>query len=744
MLAIGMLMVCVLCLLSSAAYSQNTGAPLWHTSSADARWPALPTFSRDAYAITLSAAALGGLQINTLVPIPGNSENDSGALTIRITHNSVYSNGDRVFRGELLGDQDAGPFVLALSPRSVFAYIEINAQIWQLFASRHEAAGNYLGWIYQTHGLPHNVLNKDYVIPARDSAATVEMPALLPQSMPLILERESGQAQVAEARTAGIHSGNFRIEQRPLSYSVIAGTRAEMAVNLHNISKERHENLTLNIYFALENTTLVSASTDCREGTLSGQRVLNCSLGDFAPGAMKTLHYAVLTGQHSSPRVISTAMIGNLRDDTVINVVADVLTDSDGDGISDFNEMLLGTDPDDPLSVNNANTVIDVMALYTAGADRLYGGHAQTRINQLLAVANQIYADSGVRITLRPVYQGLVSYGDAMDMDTTLADLTHKTHPAFSQVDQLRHRYGADLVMLFKPLGQDTDRCGLANLGGFRTGGDFLSSNERDYAYSSIGIDCPVGAVVAHELGHNMGLTHSHREDGYGGTFHFATGHGVDGHFATVMAYPGAFNTDVRVSRFSSPLLDCLGLPCGVDAGDVQHGADAVSTLNLVRHQIASYFPTRLPLLPDKALATLSGERTDARIALAASVNKGLNFVSSVSPDDMIDVNVSLFVDSRHVGRMGAMYVLATLDGSNFVLLNSAGEMRAWDGSYAGLHPFTPPKSLQAVEYVQIVNAARLGAELVSRSLQIFIAYSLADGEELVYTAEPLQLNVTD
>ncbi len=205
---------------------------------------------------------------------------------------------------------------------------------------------------------------------------------------------------------------------------------------------------------------------------------------------------------------------------------------------------------------------------------------------------------------------------------------------------------------------------------------------------------------MAHELGHNMGLTHSHREDGHGGTFDFATGHGVDALFSTVMAFPAAFNTSVRIARFSSPLRDCLGVPCGVAAGGVQPPADATRALDVVRHQIARYYAQRVPLLPDKPLATLSGAATNARIALAASVNKGLDHVSVVTPTDSVDITLSPSVDSRHSGQAGSAYV-------------------------------------------QIANAARLGADFVGRRLQIYIAYSVPSQGEVVYTVEPLALDIS-
>ncbi len=708
---------------------------LWEAAQPSSLWPAAPANSRDLQSIRVDEDLLSRLQEGSVVSVPFGA----GTLPLMISAVQPQVNGDTSYTAFAPAYPDAGPLIMTVGSRGVFAYLETGDSPWQLVATRHEGAGDFLGWLYQAESGDLSPVNKDYRIPERDKAVT--MPDLAPQSLPLRLGN-NGAALVEQARTSGITGANLRIRQSANAAGVVAGALVQVSVEILNIAQERHEGLMLSLYFVLENTQLVQAPSGCLTGMVAGQRVLQCPLGDFAPGESKVLSYRVQTSVATKPRIISTALVGESRHDLLIPVVEDVVQDSDGDGVSDFNERLLGTQPDDASSFETGNSVIDVMALYTPGATALYQGQAATRINQLIAIANQIFADSGVHVTLRPVYHAQVGYSDSPDMDSALEALTRQSDPAFAQVASLRSTYGADVVMLFRPQGQETDRCGLANLGGFQTQGDLQSSNEQAYAFSHIAIDCPVSSVVAHELGHTMGLTHSHREDGYGGTFDFATGHGVDGMFTTVMAYPGAFGGAVRLPRFSSPERRCQGLPCGVPAGQAQ-SADAVKALNITRHQVAQYFPTRVPYLPNRPLATLSGAATEARIALAASVNKGLSFVSAVRTNESVDVNLSLYVDPRHVGLQGDVYVLATLDGERFFQLQDSGALHSWDGSFADLKAYRPGGALAPVEYLQLINAARLSDEFANRRLQIFIAYSVPSLEEVIYTAEPLSLDIT-
>ncbi|HHC11029.1 MAG TPA: hypothetical protein ENK79_00160, partial [Campylobacterales bacterium] len=132
-----------------------------------------------------------------------------------------------------------------------------------------------------------------------------------------------------------------------------------------------------------------------------------------------------------------------------------------------------------------------------------------------------------------------------------------------TNITHLRNSVGADEVIIYRPYRED----GVCGIG-------YINQGNPDYAYAYVAINC-ASYHTAHEIGHNLGLYHS--ENSYPNSG-YARGYGIENEFETIMAYKEEYNGK-KIYKFSSPLLDCDGQPCGIDEG-YEHEADAVKAIN--------------------------------------------------------------------------------------------------------------------------------------------------------------------
>ena len=244
----------------------------------------------------------------------------------------------------------------------------------------------------------------------------------------------------------------------------------------------------------------------------------------------------------------------------------DILTDSDGDGVGDVNERLAGTLPDDPGSTPDDETVVDVLALYTSEFAAAESGYPYTGLLHAISVASAMFEDSATGVRLRLVGMSEVELDDS---GWARADLR----------DELMDSHGADVPMQFSLTGPCAAG-GCARLGFERT---TRWSEGRAWAITTR------PTLTAHELGHVMGLTHSARQGEAHGAWrwsrgHYVTPHGDRDRLGTIMAY----GSNVMNGVFSDPSRDCGLGPCGVAAHEFD-GADSVTALDLLRHQIGAH-----------------------------------------------------------------------------------------------------------------------------------------------------------
>ena len=441
------------------------------------------------------------------------------------------------------------------------------------------------------------------------------------------------------------------------------------------------------------------------------------------------------------------------------NPIEDVLTDSDGDGVSDFNEALVGTNPNDASSISTRNSMIDVAILYTRSftADISRFHQPQPYIDDLISGVNNIFGDtSETGIQFRAVHYQELAYENP-NANSSWNSLTHlmdqygapkKNQWAVSE--KIRAMSGADLVVILDGQPGEDESSGFAR-GTFGSRGYFANNRQRTAVMHTTNFN-EEESTLAHELGHVFGLAHGARQSGEG-IFGWARGFGVDNEFATIMAYSGLYNvmpfTDLT-KRFSNPRsMACQGLACGVDKADVENGADAVSALQATRYQVEAFAPTR----PTLEVTFSDATQRNVTIAAGAVKNNTVGFDDSFSCEDAVTVASTIRLAEEHVGLMGSAHAMISAGALGVFAVNAQGELEkmadkavtadnvealfaeASQGRAAPLRAAEMPIALDALK--------PKGGLFESAPLAIHFGYTLVDNDLVVMSKNPLSVEFT-
>lgn len=263
-----------------------------------------------------------------------------------------------------------------------------------------------------------------------------------------------------------------------------------------------------------------------------------------------------------------------------------------------------------PLSGMNSSfaATVDLLVLYDTHSANYFNQQVETAMQNWVAQTNNVYKDSNIDIQLRLV--GAVPHEQAgASMDAVLTSLRVDTTAV-----NLRNQYGADFVTQLHQTGE----CGIGYM-----------AVSAPWAWNVVGPDCgPL--VLAHELGHNMGLNHSRKQGDTGGArYSYALGHGVDGLFGTVMTYSWLYvnKASGRVAKFSNPDVNCLGVPCGVPVGQPDE-AHAAQALNNVKNEIAAFRSAIASSSSQSSLVVVSSSRASSTPANTVSSSRSSQAIS--------------------------------------------------------------------------------------------------------------------
>jgi peptidyl-Asp metalloendopeptidase len=260
-------------------------------------------------------------------------------------------------------------------------------------------------------------------------------------------------------------------------------------------------------------------------------------------------------------------------------------------------------------------SVIDVLLGYTNGFASKLGSDsaAVTRLNNLVAITNQAYQNSGINMRVRLVKVVKVNYADNTDNGEALEKLSGyeagedggsiPTDPAFDELRAARDESGADLVSLVRAFSTpENNGCGIAWLIGGDGAGITAADAPFGYSVVSDGTDLDEDddytyycrdETLAHELGHNMGQAHNEEDSDSAGVHPYSYGYRESSStgFYTVMAYPQTDGSQSGIRYFANPSIKYNGRATGV-----ADQSDNVRSMNITMPTVATFRATVVPI----------------------------------------------------------------------------------------------------------------------------------------------------
>lgn len=273
-----------------------------------------------------------------------------------------------------------------------------------------------------------------------------------------------------------------------------------------------------------------------------------------------------------------------------------------------------------------AGTYVDIVVGFSSGLANQLGGDsaARTRVNYLTDVANQSLSNSEIAPRLRLVRSMRVNYGDSTSNESALEDLTgfrgstQSTIPvpaALRPLRTARETYGGDLVVLLRAFRTpQNEGCGIAWIIGGDQSPYTVDSEAFGYSVVSDGQDLDeddnltyycLDTSFAHEIGHNLGQTHSTHDAEVPGAHAYSYGYreSTNSGFFTVMAYAMPDGNQTGILHFANPQVRYANRVTGV-----ANESDNARSLRETMQIAAEFRATEVPLPGRRTRQDVNGD----------------------------------------------------------------------------------------------------------------------------------------